>query len=108
MVESSGELTAHLTTGAVVVYFIELLKKSRWATVLTPDTRALNRIASAMLAAVASFGINWSYDPVVGQLVVTGLTWSMIMMSAWEFLKQFVVQQLIFDGVVAKKTNGRA
>ena len=98
-----GELTAHLTTGAVIVYFIEWMKKAHWIRTFTPDTKTLNRVTSLILAGVASLGINWTYDPQVGQLVITGLTWSAVAMAAWEFVKQFVTQQLIFDGIVAKK-----
>ena len=101
--ESTGELSAHLTTGAVIVYGIEWLKKSPWFSRITPETKVLNRIVSAVLAAIASVGISWQYDAHLGQLVITGLTWSTVAVSAWEFLKQFVMQQLVFDGVIAKK-----
>ena len=97
------ELTAHLTTGAVIVYFIEWMKKAQWIRVITPETKTLNRVASVILAGIASMGINWTYDPTIGQLVITGLTWSAVGMTLWEFLKQFIVQQLLFDGIVEKK-----
>jgi len=103
MTEGSGELTAHLTTGAVVVYVLEWLKNHTGLGFLTPDTKALNRFISACSAAVIAAGINWTYDAEIGRLVIDNLTWSTLVLTAWEWLKQFVVQQVIFDTVIARK-----
>lgn len=106
--ENSGELTAHITSGAVIVYVIEWLKANPRFSWLRAEQKTLQRVVSAVLAAVAAVGINWTYDATHGTLVITGLTSTAILLTGWEWLKQFVVQQLIFDGVVAKEgTNGR-
>ncbi len=102
MVESSGELTAHITAGATAVYAIETLKRSQWFPWLTADTKSLNRLVNVALAAAAAFGINWNYDANTGTLMITGLTTTAAMGMLWEFLKQYVVQQLVYDGVVHK------
>lgn len=102
MVETTGELSAHLTTGAVIVYVIEYAKRVHWLP-LQADTKTLNRFVSALLAAAAAFGINATYDAHAGTLVITGLTWSAVILAAWEWLKQWVMQQVIFDAVVSKK-----
>jgi hypothetical protein len=100
--ETSGELTAHLTTGAVVVYVIEWLKASGWVPWIRADSTTLNRLVSAVTAAAVAFGINWTYTPDTGTLVVQGLTLSSLALTFWEWLKQYVVQQLVYDGVVQK------
>lgn len=107
--ETGSEVMSHLTAGAMVVYFIEGLKKSGRVPWLDFDTTRLNQITSALLAAVAVIGINYSYDPSIdgGQLVITGVSWTAISAGAWEWCKQFVAQQIIFDGVVAPKSAAK-
>ena len=102
MMETSGEITSHLTTGAAVVYGIQWLKACGWFPWLTSDTKQVNRAVSAVLAAIAAVGINWAYDASVdgGTLIIHGLSWSALATGAWEWFKQFTTQQLIWDGVV--------
>lgn len=109
-----GELTAHLTLGAVIVYFIEYLKRWPFFRMLTPETTTLNRVVSAALAGAAAIGIGWTYDGATGTLVVTGLTWGTIVAACWEWVKQYAVQQVLYDTAVAPRvvqvreaTNGR-
>lgn len=104
--ESSNEILSHLTAGGLIVYFIEGLKKSGAVPWLSFDTKRLNQITSGLFAAIAVIGINYTYDPSMdgGTLVIHGLSWASVGAMAWEWCKQFVTQQLIFDGVVAPKT----
>ena len=77
------DMTAHLTTGAVIVYLIEALKRwpaFRW---LTVSSTTLTRLLS-----------------------VTGLTLAGATTAGWEWLKQFCVQQLLYDGVIQKAGGG--
>lgn len=60
--ETSAELTSHLTAGAAIVYGIQWLKDAGWFPWLTADTKTVNRLVSMALAAVAALGINWAYD----------------------------------------------
>ncbi len=99
--EGSAELTAHLTSGAVVVYAIEYAKRVNWIP-MTTDTRVLNRVVSTLLAAGVAFGINATYDATTGRLVVEGLTYLAIMSALWEWIKQIVLQQVIYDTVATK------
>lgn len=97
--ENTGELTAHITSGAMIVYGIEWAKSSGLFPWITADTKTLNRVASAVCAAAVAFGISMSYDPAVGgDIHIPSL--SALAPGAYEFLKQFVIQQLVFDGVV--------
>ena len=107
--ETSSEVLSHLTAGAMVVYFIEWAKKSQLTPWLTFDTKRLNQITSALLAAIAVVGISYSYDPSAdgGTLIIHGLSWSSVAAGFWEWAKQFTAQQLIFDGVVAPKTTAK-
>lgn len=101
--ETGNELTAHITTGAVIVYAIQWAKSSGWFRWLSEDTKTLNRTVSALLAGAAAVGINWTYTAADGTLVITGLTTSGILVGGYEWLKQFCVQQLIFDTAASDK-----
>jgi hypothetical protein len=73
--ETSPELTAHLTTGAVVVYLLEWAKRSKFMPI-SASTTAINRTLNILFAMAMAIGINWTYDPTAGTLIITGLTWS--------------------------------
>ena len=100
--ETNGELSTHLTIGAVIVYALQWLKSAGWFPWLTADTKSISRLVSIGLALVAAIGINWSYDPASGDLLIHGLRWSTVLLTGWETLKQFCTQQMIYDGVVQK------
>lgn len=106
--ESGREILDHVTAGAIVVYLIEWMKRSGWCTWLTMDTKALNRITSGLMAAIAVLGITWQYEPTNGDLVIHGLTASAIAAALWEVAKQVCVQQVIYDGVVESRTKPTA
>ena len=99
--EPSNEIMTHLTTGAVVVYAIEWLKQwpqFRW---LTADSGTVNRVVSALAAAMIAFGISATGDAATGwviQIPSVAVLWS----SGWEFVKQLTVQQVLYDGIVQK------
>jgi len=95
------DITAHVTTGAVIVYLLEWLKRSGWCP-LTTETKHLNRLLSGLLAVVAALGIQWSYDPATGGVIHLPAL-AMLVTSGWEVIKQFTVQQLIWDGIVEPK-----
>lgn len=94
-----SDLTAHLTTGALIVYGIEWLKRSGWCPWVRADTKRLNRVLSGVLAAIAAFGITWTYDPAIGGTITVPPLMALAA-STWEWLKQVTAQQLVWDGVV--------
>ena len=94
-----NDALTHLTTGAMVVYLLEWMKRTRWLSMITPDTKALNRLISGAAAIVIALGIEWQYDPAIGG-TVTLPAMAIAVSSVWEALKQFISQQLIWDGVV--------
>ena len=105
VVPATSDLSAHVTMGAVIVYLIEYLKRSHWFPWLDSYTVNLNKAVSAILAAIAAFGIGWVIQsPVEGTYVITltGLTWTSVGLASWEFLKQYITQQMIFDMAIKK------
>ena len=99
--DPTNEVMTHLTTGAVVVYAIQWLKHLSWFKWLSDDTGTVNRIVSAIAAAGIAFGISVTGDAATGWNVgIPPLV--TLAASGYEFVKQFAVQQVLYDGVVQK------
>lgn len=96
-----NEVMTHLTTGAVVVYAIQWLKQIPWFRWLSDDTGAVNRTVSALAAATIAFGITATGDASTGW-VITIPSLPALAGGGWEFVKQFMVQQVLYDGVAQK------
>lgn len=89
----------HVTTGAAVVYLLQWAKRQPRLAFLAEDTPRLNRWLSAVAAAALAFGINWTGDATAGwTITIPPLT--TLFAGGWEWMKQFAVQQLLYDGVV--------
>ena len=101
MNESGSELTAHLTSGAAIVYGIQWLKTQGWCPWLDEHSTAANRIVSVGGAVIAVMGITFSYDPAVGGDIHIPML-SVLLTGAWEVVKQFTLQQLTYDAIVQK------
>lgn len=101
--ESSSEITAHLTTGAAVVYFIEWLKRQGWCPWVTPSSDAVNRLVSLGGAVIAVMGISFTYDPMAGGAIMLPPL-SVLAVGAWEVVKQYSLQQVLFDAAIRQKT----
>lgn len=97
------DVASHITTGAMLVYGLEALKRSGWCKFLTADTGTLNRIVSGVAALVMAMGITLTGDSAAGWTATIPPA-PVLLAGAFEALKQFTTQQLIWDGVVAPKT----
>lgn len=102
-----SDVTAHVTTGAVVVYAIEWLKRAGWFRWLTADSGTVNRVVSAIAAAAMAFGIHATGDASTGWVIHVPSV-AVLLAGVWEWATQFVIQQLIFDGVVQQAGSGQA
>lgn len=92
------ELSANVVTGYVIVAVMQWAKKQRWIPMIDFDTAKANRIIAAVMALAASVGIHAKYNGEDGSLLVTGLTLGTILPLAGEWLRQFIMQQLIYKG----------
>lgn len=99
--DGMSDAMSHLTAGAVVVYALQWLKAANWFPWITNNSKVLNRVLSAIAAALIAFGISATGDSSSGWTIhVPPLM--VLLLGVWEWVKQFVAQQLIFDGVVQK------
>ena len=100
------DTTAVLTASAVSVWVIQRLKHATWFQMLTPSTVTLNRLASFIAAAATATGIHVAFS--AGTLTITGLTLSGIAAAVIAWFKSYVMNELIYQGVVKKPQGGAA
>lgn len=100
-----NQLSAQVVISAVVVYLIQLAKKSARIPWISTETSKLNRLIAVLASLFSSVGIHFSFNAAAGTLVITGLTLAGILGFAWHWLTAFVSQQLIFQTAVQKPLN---
>lgn len=92
-------LETQITISAVVVYIIEVVKRSKFFPWLTTETAKLNRYVAIVLSGLAALGINATFTD--GTLTITGLTVAGILTGALVWLKSFIVQQGMFKILIS-------
>lgn len=101
-IEMMNDGMTHLTTGAGVIYTIEMLKRSSWIAKLTPHTDVLNRLVSAGAALVIGVGITWEGSTDTGWTIHIPMA-TALLAGLWEWGKQFALQQLLYDTALAPR-----
>lgn len=103
--ENLDILLTQFTAGGLAVWLINKLKGYMLQIGIVQDmVSKISRIVAALLAALATVGISATFDPTAGVLTVAGLTWAGIGTALWEWLKQYVLQTVLWKGY--KATNG--
>lgn len=94
-----------VTSAGLLVYLIEWAKKSPLVRGITPDRKTLLRVINAVSALALAVGLHWAYDPEARQLVIDIPTVGTVVAGLWEWGKQWALQQMAYDGIVAKSTG---
>lgn len=94
-----------LIIASISAFVIEHLKKAAWFPWLTEYEDGFNRFVAIAVAVCASIGIAFTYDATAGTLLITGLTWESVQAVGWTSVKQWVLQQLVYKGVVKPDTR---
>lgn len=95
-----GAFSDQISTGLVIVWILERLKKATWLPFLSQHTDTWNRVASVFMGSVAAAGIMWTYDPTGGVLTVQGLTAVNALTFLWIVAKQAIFQEAFYKGLV--------
>lgn len=100
--QAVNEMATQIVLSGLVSYSIEFVKT--WAKVpwINASTRNVNRAVSAAIAFFVAIGIHYQFDVQAGSLVITGLTLQNLLHGCWEWARQIVWQQLIYNGVIKK------
>lgn len=99
--------------GASVVYAwlassgLEFLKRKPWFGVMsTKTTWGMQRAIGIALASATALGIHWNFDATAGTLMITGLYWEAIKQNAFEWLRQFVFQEIVYRTTIKNYLRG--
>ena len=94
-----------VASAGLLTYLIEWLKKSSLVPFITADKKTLLRWLNALSAAALAVGLHWAYDPDARQLVIDIPTIGTVVAGLWAWGQQWALQQMAYDGVVAKSTG---
>mgnify|MGYP000934445307 CR=1 FL=1 len=94
-----------VATAGLISYALEWAKKSALLPFITADKKTLLRWLNAVTALAAAIGLHWTYSPDARQLVVDIPTASVALSGLWAWGQQWALQQMAYDGVVARGTT---
>ena len=105
MIAPSPELhtTSTFAASAVVVWVLQIIKKSEKIPWITRDTAKINRVVAVLLSGVAALGVTWVFVPSTNgahTLTITIPSLAAIASSAWIWLKSFAIQEWIYRSSV--------
>lgn len=100
-----NEVVSQVIISGLIAYSIEFMKRTPFFPWLRVEQKKLQRWISAGAALVAAAGIHYQYDSIHGALMITGLTIAGIRHGLWEFAKQFVLQQMVYDGIIKESAD---
>src|SRR4051812_17523007 len=85
-------VSTKLTTSAVIVYVLEVAKRSNLLPWITAHTKYMNRFASVVAACASAVGIHFTFDHISGTLMITGLSLATVLSALWAVLQQYCLQ----------------
>jgi hypothetical protein len=93
------------TTGALTVAALNWLKQSPWFPWITKERNTLVRILSIVAATASSAGIGHIWNSADHSLVISGLTLPNVVGFAWAAVKQFAMNETLFQVTKKPPTN---
>ena len=83
--------------GIVATFLLQWLKHQTWFPLLNTWSEKWWKITvSAIVAFCSALGVSFVFNPVMGTLLVTGLTWATISHGVWAFVLSFATQHLAY------------
>lgn len=99
------QLSNQVIFNAIIVAALQWLKNSKWFPWLSKETGNINRIIAVILSGAAAIGVHTNFDHATGVLTITGLTFATISTGLYEWLRSFVIQQLVFKATVQQPAS---
>lgn len=97
-----------VASAGLLSYLIEYAKRSPRISFITADRKTLLRYINAVTAAAMAAGLHWAYDASSRELVIQIPTVAVVVSGLWEWGKQWALQQMAYDGVVARSTRSES
>lgn len=93
---------------ALMSFVLQGLKNWKWFPFLNEWSAKWWKVAvSAIVAGASAAGISFQFDPVIGQLVITGLTWAAVGHALLAFAVSFATQHVSYEGMAKKMMPGK-
>lgn len=95
--------TSTFAASAVVVWLLQIIKKSEKIPWITKETAKINRIVAVLLSGVAALGVTWTFTPTAngGHLFSAAIPSTVTLLSSgWLWLKSFAIQEWIYRSSV--------
>jgi len=94
-----SEVVSQFTSAAVIVYFLQVVKRSKFFPWLTMETARMNHLVAVALAIGTAIGIRVVFDVHTGTATITGLTVQNVLSTGWHAAQQYVMQRVTYDAV---------
>lgn len=97
-----NDISTQLVASSIAVWVIQIIKKSKYFPWITAQTGRLNRVVAVVVSGLTAVGIHVTFDHSSGVLTISGLTAAGIVVGFGTWLKSFVMQELVYQGVTTK------
>lgn len=101
-------LTSQITASMITVYFIQYLKDSPWFPWLTQEKIALARVLGGVAALATTAGMHVVWQSATHTLTIGNLTLWTVSVFLWHLVGQFLLQNLVYHGMVRKPSSASA
>lgn len=93
------------TSSALVVWVMQMAKKTRWFKLVEEGKPYLNRAVSLVAAMCANLGLSYTWDPHTHSLTIAGLSLVSMATMLWHFLNHYAMQETIYQMAVNKPSG---
>lgn len=105
MIAPAAEMhtTSTFAASAVVVWVLQIIKKSEKIPWITKDSAKINRLVAVFLSGVAALGVTWVFAPAAngGHTLSISIPSAVTLVSSgWLWLKSFAIQEWIYRSSV--------
>lgn len=94
-----------ITSSALVVWIMQMLKKSRWFKWVEEGRPVMNRCTAAVGALAGHLGITFTWNAANHSLGIEGLYFATILHFIWQWANQYALQEIIYQTAVNKPTG---
>lgn len=98
----SNIVLSTFTSSAIVVWLMQIIKKSKWLKFVEEGKPILNRIVSVGAAIASSLGLSYSWNAQTHTFAIAGISLAGMAVAAWHCLNHFAMQEVIYQAALNK------
>jgi hypothetical protein len=95
------DATTQIGAAALLSFFLQWLKSTKYFPWITAETAKLNHFATIVGSGLVAIGLNVHFDKVAHVLTISNLSWAAVGAGAWHWFTQYALTHGWF-----KATNG--